>query len=114
MSIINRVHAGVTFLDKMLPSWRSRIDVELLNIADPNNCILGQLYSINGEGKCFSPYVIGQLELGLSVNTACALGFTDTSRQHCFRLARLTIAWRGILQNDSTLNQECVLEAITA
>lgn len=52
----HRIEAGVAFLDQRFPGWAERIDMETLDMTDPENCILGQLAPTNycifvyGEG----------------------------------------------------------------
>ena len=38
------IENGVEFLNKVYPDWLSKIDLEKLNMDQPSNCILGQLY----------------------------------------------------------------------
>lgn len=39
-----RVKAGAKFLDKKIPGWYNKIDLETLQMYDCMTCILGQLY----------------------------------------------------------------------
>jgi hypothetical protein len=38
------VYRGMCWLDKQLPDWYKRINLEILDIGDVRYCILGQLY----------------------------------------------------------------------
>lgn len=68
VSIQDKVRAGMEFLDEKKPGWESRIDIERLNLANPMQCVLGQLY---GE------YTVGIVELDLiGVVDRDLLGFT--------------------------------------
>jgi hypothetical protein len=40
---------GAAWLDEHDPGWADRVIVERLDIRQPCNCILGQLYSTNGK-----------------------------------------------------------------
>jgi hypothetical protein len=40
------VEAGAAFLDKRRPGWDRLIDLDTLDMGDPRNCVLGQLYGI--------------------------------------------------------------------
>lgn len=37
-----RVDAGSSWLDKKLPGWEAMIDLDKLNMINPNKCVLGQ------------------------------------------------------------------------
>jgi hypothetical protein len=52
-----RVQRGAQLLDEKVPDWRSKIDVERLDISDFRDCILGQL---------FGSYRTGLREMGLA------------------------------------------------
>lgn len=41
--ISQTVAAGAQLLDEKIPDWYQRIDLDTLNMADPCNCICGQL-----------------------------------------------------------------------
>lgn len=66
IDVQTRVAAGVAFLDRQVPGWVDRIDVDNLNVASPVNCVLGQLYGM---------YSSGISALGLDQDQAAALGF---------------------------------------
>lgn len=38
------VACGVTFLDDIMPDWRAKVDLELLDMSDPNCCVIGQVF----------------------------------------------------------------------
>lgn len=50
INVEKRVLAGAKFLDGERPGWRNAINVELLDVADGNCCVLGQLYGTYSEG----------------------------------------------------------------
>lgn len=41
------VKRGVDLLDREIPNWRDKIDVEILNLRNTKKCIIGQLYPDN-------------------------------------------------------------------
>lgn len=43
-SIAERVAAGAAWLDDTCPGWRRDVDVDRLSVANPCNCVLGQLF----------------------------------------------------------------------
>lgn len=44
LSPAERVANGIKILDEKLPNWHEKIDVDRLNIMDPCNCVLSQLF----------------------------------------------------------------------
>lgn len=44
------VNRGAELLDRVMPDWRSKINVDTLNMGSPADCILGQLYGLYHEG----------------------------------------------------------------
>lgn len=95
-TIEERVAAGVALLDAKGPAdWRSLINLDILNLDDAYNCILGQLY---GE------FIQGARHLGIGV----AGGRLDASAGFGFYIAysgvdwateyfALTVAWMSVL-----------------
>ena len=49
-SVGSRVRAGMQFLDRVEPGWRSRVNPETLDLARCDRCVLGQLYGSYGQG----------------------------------------------------------------
>lgn len=80
------VKCGAQLLDKLVPGWHKRIDLERLNMVDINLCILGQLFGYEVElalgkelypdlwekynGLAYCGYGIGLYLLG-EVTNAC-------------------------------------------
>lgn len=60
------VQRGMMLLDEERPGWEDELDLGTLNVADPHNCVLGQLYGEYQEGKD---------ALGLSLGEAINHGF---------------------------------------
>lgn len=50
MSAIYRAAKGAELMDRACPGWASRMDVDKLDIADPDACILGQIFGGYLEG----------------------------------------------------------------
>lgn len=81
--------AGAAHLDKVLPGWHEKIDLDRLNIRFFNDCILGQLNSIPGFGQhpwstqhgFLGMYTNGPLEtpepIYAKLNEALTLSWTD-------------------------------------
>lgn len=49
MYMQKEVEAGIAFLDKKYPDWRSHINVEILDTNSLDNCIIGQIDRYNAE-----------------------------------------------------------------
>lgn len=56
LSIEGRVSNGVSLLNEKVPNWLNRINLNVLDIYDHKNCILGQLYGSYIEG-CIQLFV---------------------------------------------------------
>jgi hypothetical protein len=55
-----RVALGSLFLDQTQPGWRDRIDIIKLDLADPQSCVLGQLWDREQElERTVGPYTRG-------------------------------------------------------
>jgi hypothetical protein len=66
--ILQAILCGTKLLDVSYPSWQYHIDVSTLDLKDPYNCVLGQLYP---------SYETGLVELGLdTLGSATAHGFS--------------------------------------
>lgn len=86
------VKAGVQFLDSKKPGWRDLIDVETLDLAECDVCILGQIFGDYSDGKA---------KLGLDSVEAEKYGFnTDYS------MSELTKAWTSALGENSVLVEQ--------
>ena len=93
------VERGAALLDEKMPGWESRIDVQRLNIASANDCIIGQLY-----GR----YWLGCDSLDLNYFGGAALGFFGTIIQ----MDVLTEAWRRLIAERRFATQrESILSA---
>jgi hypothetical protein len=93
-----RIEAGVRFLDvRRGTEWRRSIDMQALDLADPRECILGQLYD---------HYDIGLYMLGIDGHDAILRGFniplpgSPLWEKQC---RALTQGWRRFLRHEETL-----------
>lgn len=79
----SRVAAGIALLNEQEwgTPWYFQVSLTRLNIADPNDCVLGQLYTVYGEDG----YVAGLQRLSLGIGILH--GFSGT------RPAELTDIW---------------------
>jgi hypothetical protein len=60
-TIQERVSAGARALDALNPGWEYKINLDRLNVASPENCVLGQLYAHYGD----APDALRDNEVGL-------------------------------------------------
>lgn len=59
------VSNGIKLLDENEDGWREKIDRQLLNVADPKNCPLGQVYRHIKMEQDRSPFLYGVEKLGI-------------------------------------------------
>jgi cell shape-determining protein MreC len=64
--LIKDINEAAKFLDEVKPGWALEINVEKLDMADGNNCILAQLYNRS--------YISGISALSLSAHNQSAFG----------------------------------------
>lgn len=85
------VHAarGAALLDNEIPGWAADIDLSTLDIDDPSECILGQLYGHPED--YFDGYLTGLDTLGIPLGTgeSAEYGFNGPNENDS-----LTAAWR--------------------
>jgi len=88
-----RIQAGAALLDeKRGLEWRELVDIETLDMASPNEDILGQL---------FDHYSIGLCELGIRPHRSVELGFSiidPESSSADYEFAVLTKCWREFVK----------------
>ena len=88
-TLCRRSHEGAALLDKRLPKWHRRINMEQLDIGGCKDCILGQL---------FSRYDNGLQALNITNQEAITLGVYAGIRKRRKREQRyiiLTSEWRA-------------------
>lgn len=74
-----RAAEGAALLDRAVPGWESRIDLETLDISCPRNCIIGQLLG----------WITGLKVLGVNRIALTPNGFAGGRHQ--------TTAWRELI-----------------
>lgn len=64
LQIRDRVTRGVEFLDTEVPDWRDYIDLETLDIASGDNCVLGQVFRALGHDAGESGFIYALMVYG--------------------------------------------------
>lgn len=109
LSIEQRVANGAAQLDKMIPGWENRIDLDELDIRVGCRCIIGQLYLGYSRGKRFFPNNLrgdqAQHNLGLYSHSA-----TEEDQDHDYEL--LTGAWKAAIEVRLEANDDASQVAI--
>jgi len=83
------VARGAGLLDQLFPGWLDRVDLDRLDLSDPDGCLLGQMYG---------SYGLALSVLRISEVTAADYGFQASTRWHPRRqFAVLTAAWRDLI-----------------
>lgn len=82
---IFRVRRGALLLDSERPGWAEAIDIEILDLEDVENCILGQVFGDYSLGSQALGFVDGYERQGC--------GFTIISDEQWGDYPRLTRAW---------------------
>ena len=49
-----KIDAGVAWLDKRKPGWRTEIDLKTLDVSDCDYCVLGQVFGHYADGLAFA------------------------------------------------------------
>ncbi len=44
-----RVSKGAAFLDRVVPDWRDRVDVDSLSMVDYDRCVVGQILGVRNQ-----------------------------------------------------------------
>lgn len=70
-----RVQAGVTWLDMTIPDWRGRINIERLNMSNPQACVLGQVFQEEASADCFNGFDYALDAYFLADHRALSYGF---------------------------------------
>lgn len=84
--IPDRVQAGVALLDREVPGWDERVDLDALMIADRFRCVLGQV---------FGSYDVGLSSLDWGEDDDEAYGFDVC---YLTEYPRLNDAWRNRIE----------------
>lgn len=83
--VTERVQAGINWLDDHRPDWRSMIDLESLDLANPWACVLGQVAGVLGGG--FSDIVSPRHAKGVHSHNGCILRLMRMSERMTGRQA---------------------------
>jgi hypothetical protein len=89
---VKAIVAGAELLDDRCPEWYSRIHLPSLNMADPDECLLAQLYG---------DYCDGVNALSLAGDTDVHYGFFATpgsAEESDDQYAVLTRLWHELIQ----------------
>jgi hypothetical protein len=108
------VKQGVLALDRWQaydePDWRTRIDLERLDLWSPTDCILGQLFPAFKD----DPYAHGLEQIGHADEDGADFGFTHLEvpfSEGGFGMAALTVAWtEAILKKTDVVRMRCSVE----
>jgi hypothetical protein len=93
---------GAALLDLVCPSWPARIDLRRLEMRQPGDCVLGQLYGTVGSYG----YLYGLIDLGLSVGDgrfshgfAVPRSITYSLYDMLNKYDQLTDEWRELIED---------------
>lgn len=75
-----RVAAGAAFLDEHWPGWDYQIDIEMFDLCDPCECVLGQVYGGFYEACHKLGLDDARPNNGQRADEAHALGFFENAR----------------------------------
>jgi hypothetical protein len=89
LTIKERVAAGAAWLDERAPGWIGQIDLSELDIEEPCNCILGQVY-----GHYFRSPRDARIDDDASAYIADERGFNGGEKD----MPRLNKAWRELIE----------------
>jgi hypothetical protein len=89
LTIAERVAAGAEWLDRHAGDWLPQIDLSELDIEEPCNCILGQVY-----GHYFRSPRDARLDDGSSEYIADERGFNGSEED----MLPLNVAWRELIE----------------
>lgn len=86
-----RAEAGAKLLDAYQPGWQQWIDLDALDLADPEGCVLGQLYGTYDTGMDDLHQLVGQT--GNLDEAGC--GFVRCQDEPESIYPELTTAWHA-------------------
>lgn len=93
-------HRGAELMDEMHPGWRDRVDVESLDIANGNTCIIGQCFRDQVEYEGWSETVTDVT--GLPFYRLPDHGFVlqgGPGEDLLGKYTKLTHAWREVIES---------------
>lgn len=78
-----RVKDGAVYLDKQVPGWEHKVDLEILDMDYTRNCVLGQMYGSYRRGKDELEATNEKLrELGFELGCGEITHLADTYNRH--------------------------------
>lgn len=91
-----KIAAGAKLLDRVQLGWPRLINLSSLDMGDPDNCVLTQLFGNYFLGLAT---ILGQEDFELGPGTAVTLGFELAGvPTNDPRYAQLTAEWRAFLK----------------
>lgn len=90
LTIPERVAAGAAYLDRVMPGWWQRIDLERLDLSSTCNCVLGQE---------FGHFAAAPEDAYLNAGDAYAKGFDIHFRDEFGSYEPLTAEWRRLIES---------------
>lgn len=101
-----RIERGMKLLDSKYPGWRSKVNVEKLNMSSPENCVLGQLYGdlfdgLDTLGVSICTWKAASYGFAIDVDETVESGLMNLcDRSPC--LEALTRIWKQELQRSNS------------
>lgn len=98
MSYAAKVRRGVELLDREIPGWHERIDLETLEVISTSHCVLGQLFEdfyVGYDDFLPHPRIVNVYELGFDADTA---GLRDKWAEYPSNCATLTRLWAYVVR----------------
>ena len=94
VTLPKNVERGAELLDRELPGWDERIDLDRLDLGSTCDCIVGQLNPAHAHFK-HHRYSKGIEALGVETRPS-RFGFNTWGQQ---RFASLTAAWKRLIES---------------
>lgn len=85
-----RVDRGVALLDEKFPSWKRVVSAEVLDMSQPDLCIMGQLfggYGIGLDNIGIDNYEAEQYGFDVTLNSNGVESYRDLNHEWLLRLA---------------------------
>lgn len=97
LSIEQRVQSGIRLLNEVVPGWHHMIDVDILDLHETDECILGQVFGDYIEGidaLGITGYRRAQADCGFDLYADEYIGYTGDAG----KFLDLTNAWVKAIQ----------------
>lgn len=95
---MEHVLAGMAYLNKIMPGWETKIDLEKLHMSSFDHCILGQLWTARLGYETAYPFRGMCHFLKLSHGDCVRLGFALENGDRAAYI-ELTRTWRQVLED---------------